>query len=533
MLPRPASKIIRNASRYPVTGFQPASAWYDTATYRDRTTITNFNAFKKVDPKNVKKFQIWQSHAKVWNNRITSIPIIINERDLIQWQHFKTQKLKLNQLYLWRASYDEWIPLWAMETGFLLINYEFIRYSDVSLDQFMRIKWIKLNCVSTTSINQLVAQFGKDISIFGGFNRNYTQNQKLNQTITGTPYYCRRTGPIASIRLYQNETRGWTKYGIFSKKDQRFSYNFLKFFHKTIHCSNLPGRNNAKDFVEAAITAIRGRSYIYHENDKYIPFWKTDDITIRINSSHYLKINTLSDNINNINLINNNRHNILTRNEFNICQRNRSQFFIDTSLMKYRIEFIINCVGSIKYEDWSQAQSLDDFAAHAQIADTLFLLTQDGYYGFPIGVSPYEDEEILLNNGSNVSVKQMQEDYKNRKIPTGIALDFNGIETLIDKNGIHEQYDPITQQLAKITNIKSLNIQGFLAGQYILLDFNTPWLLPIYVLNNLYVRTQRRIVHVQDLQMYHDSFYKNDEFINKNYIQMEYTIVKSRRIKGK
>ena len=121
---------------------------------------------------------------------------MINEKDLMQWQHFKTQKIKLNQLYLWRASYDEWIPLWAMETRFLLINYEFIR-----------VKWIQLNCISTTHINQLMTQFGKDISIFGGFNRNYMQERTSNQTITGTSYYCRKTGPIASILSCQNETK--------------------------------------------------------------------------------------------------------------------------------------------------------------------------------------------------------------------------------------------------------------------------------------------------------------------------------------
>ena len=318
-----------------------------------------------------------------------------------------------------------------------------------------------------------MAQFGKDISIFGGFNRNYMREQTSNQTITGTPYYCRKTGPIASILVYQSDSRGWTKYGIFSKKDQRFSYEFLKFFHKTIHYSNLPGRNNAKNITQATTSAMVGCSYIYHENDRYIPFWKVDDTTIRINSSHYLKIDSLDNNIDNIQHITNNRHNVLSRNEYNICQRSRSQFFVDTELMKYKIEFIMNCVGCIKYEDWSKAKSLNQFAPHAQIADTLFLLTQDGYYGFPIGVSPYEQEEILLNNGSNVSVRQMQQDFKNNQISTGIALDFNGIETLIDKNGIHEQFDPIIQQLAKVTNIKTLNIQGFLAGQYILLDFNS------------------------------------------------------------
>ena len=165
MIPVPSSRVIRTASRYPVTGFQPASTWYASAAYRDKTTTSTFNAFKKVQPKNIQKFQIWQPHAKLWNNRITNLPIMINERDIIQWQQFKVQKLKLNQLYLWRASYDECIHLWAMDNGFLLINYDFIRYSDVSIDQFTRVKWIRLNCISTAPINQLMAQLGKDISI--------------------------------------------------------------------------------------------------------------------------------------------------------------------------------------------------------------------------------------------------------------------------------------------------------------------------------------------------------------------------------
>ena len=319
--------------------------------------------------------------------------------------------------------------------------------------------------------------------------------------------------------------RGWTKYGIFSKKDQRFSYEFLKFYHKTIHWSNLTGRSNVRDFIEATSIAKVGQSYIYHENDKYIPFWKIDNNSIRINSGHYIRIDSLDGNIENVNHINSNRHNVLSRIEFNICMRSRSQFFIDKELMKYRIEFIINCVGCIKYDKWSKANSLEEFAPHAQISDTLFLLSQDEYYGFPIGVTPFEREEILLNNGTNVSVRQMQQDFANGKIKTSITLDFNGIETLINKNGLHKQFDPITQQLAKVKNIESLNIQGFLAGNYVLLDFNSKWLLPVYILNNLYVRTQRRIVHVQDLRMYHDSFYKNGEFVNKEFIQMEYNYI--------
>ena len=76
---------------------------------------------------------------------------MINETDLIQWQQFKVQKLKINQLYLWRASFDEWIALWAMDEGFLLLNYEFIRYNDVSIEQFYKNKMdpIKLRINNT------------------------------------------------------------------------------------------------------------------------------------------------------------------------------------------------------------------------------------------------------------------------------------------------------------------------------------------------------------------------------------------------
>ena len=132
-----------------------------------------------------------------------------------------------------------------------------------------------------------MAQFGKDISTFAGFTSNYNKIRTSNQTVAGTPYYCIHTDANSSILLYQSDTRGWTKYGIFSKQDQRLSYEFLKFFHKTLHCSNLPGRNNVKNINEASQVAIIGRAYIYHKEDKYIPFRKIDKSSIRLNSGHY------------------------------------------------------------------------------------------------------------------------------------------------------------------------------------------------------------------------------------------------------
>ena len=79
--------------------------------------------------------------------------------------------------------------MWSTDTGFLLVNYNFIRYSDISFDQLTRPKWIKLNCVSIDAIKQLMAKFNKDSSVFSTNVPQYKQKQQQNQTITGTPYY--------------------------------------------------------------------------------------------------------------------------------------------------------------------------------------------------------------------------------------------------------------------------------------------------------------------------------------------------------
>ena len=515
---RPQSKILRTA--YPLGGFQRASAWNKTTTYRNQVRNTTYQAFKRVEPKNVNTFQLWIPHAKSWSNRIVDSPIILNERDLIQWQQFKTQRLKIKQLYLWRASQTEWVPLWSMNEGFLLLNYGFIRYSDVSFEQFTRTKWIQLNSVATASIKQLLAKFNKDLSSFACNIPKYQQQRAQNQTVTGAAHYHNKTIIKQSILLYQNEARGWSKYTMFSKCDQRYNYEFIKFFEKTFHQSIQVGNNNATDFVDAITKSKGGCSYIYHEKDKYIPYWKINAESIQLNSGLYLKINTIDKDINQINHIINDRHNTLSRQEFKSLRRNLSQIFIDTDLMKYRIEFILNCIGIIKHSDWINAGLLQHFASEAKSADTLFLLTDD-YHGFPIGVAPGEENPILMNNGTYVSLKQLQQDFKNNKIQTSIALDFNGIETLIDNYNIHDQFKSFTQKMAKVGKCDNIIIQGFLTGQYVLLDFETGWLLPVYILNDQYVRTETRIVNVKDLDKCYYQFYDQGEFISKNDIQLE------------
>ena len=116
-----------------------------------------------------------------------------------------------------------------METGFLMLNYKFIRYSDISYEQLTRVKWIQLNSIPTAPIQQLMARFNKDLSVVTSNIPNINQKRAQNQTIAGTPYYNQNPSITDSIVLYQHESRGWSKYCIFSKHDQRFNYEYLKY----------------------------------------------------------------------------------------------------------------------------------------------------------------------------------------------------------------------------------------------------------------------------------------------------------------
>ena len=168
-----------------ITGFQPASAWMSTASYLRQQTRQP--KFKKVSPTKISKFQLWNNQSHTWNNRVLKkTPTILTERDIINWQYFKTQKLKFNHLYLWYATPTEWIPLWALESGFLLIDTNFIRYSDVSINQFTTTKWIKLNSLPTKCISQLLGVFNQSLESFAGIAISTKNKPKSPTTIRST-----------------------------------------------------------------------------------------------------------------------------------------------------------------------------------------------------------------------------------------------------------------------------------------------------------------------------------------------------------
>ena len=334
----------RRSARQMITGFQPASAWMTTLSYL-RQQRPRQHKYKKISPTKIAKFQLWNNQTNTWNNRVLKKPpIILTERDIINWQHFQTQKLQFNQLYPWYATPTEWIPMWALESGFLLLNTNFIRYIDVSINQLTTSKWVKLNSLPTKSISQLLSVFNETLESFAGIAASTKQNKKsLNQSIAGTPYFNQNPKQQLGPPIFRPDLRRWSNYCMFNKHDQRFCYDFIKYFHVTYHQSDQGiGKLMVTNLKQAATQAAIGNSYIYHENNLYIPFWKIDKVSIQLNSKIYLKINTIPDDVRNINHINNNRHNTLSRNEFMSFNQELTNLFIDKRLMKYKIEFITN-----------------------------------------------------------------------------------------------------------------------------------------------------------------------------------------------
>ena len=158
---------------------------------------------------------------------------------------------------------------------------------------------------------------------------------------------------------------------------------------------------------------------------------------------------------------------------------------------------------------------MDDIDPQITSEQTLFFLCDNTYDGFPVGCNKGVEDCILLDSGENVSFQRLKQLFNEKKISSGITLDFNSNERLLNGIECHSQFDYMTQQMAKINfqTLKQTYILDYLAGQYILLDFGNEWLLPIYVLNDKYIRAQSHIIHIHDLQNYVQMELENGDFI--------------------
>ena len=479
------------------------------------------------------RFDIWDMYSEQWSNRITHSPILLTIRDVHNWKQFRVNKLQQQQLYLWRASKDEWVPMWSLKNGFLLKNRQFIPYNQITYEILISPKWVKNTMLPTDPILQLLSYFNIRIDRFLGTHLNTPQKQQQQcQHIAGFPHYSDGTHYQPQLPLYQNDTKGWGKHCIFSQTGQRFNYEFVVDYHCTYHQSTTAtGKLMVASLPIGAAKGIKGRSYIYQEKDIYIPFYKIDDDTIRTNNGHFIRIGTLQPELDKNDSIMNDKHNCITKQQYDLLIPNLRSLFINFQLMKFKIDFILNYHSTIPYRIWSRASKIDQISSSVKDSQTLFLLSPDGLNGFPIGVQPASKQCIILNSGKRQTIAGMQKKFQENKIKLTINLDFNGFEPLYDsqKQELHQQLQPPVQQMVSMDISKlqkvSVFMQSHMAGQYILLDFGMEHVMPIYVLNDQYFRTPTHIVHILDLPKFVTQYFDNTNAILKSNVSLDYNYV--------
>ena len=92
-------------------GFQPASNLLRNARLRQRHVFKQ-SKIQYSHKLNLKRFQLYNKVSKTWAIQINQTPILLSINDIKEWLFFRTDKLKMNQLYLWLATRFDWIPLW-------------------------------------------------------------------------------------------------------------------------------------------------------------------------------------------------------------------------------------------------------------------------------------------------------------------------------------------------------------------------------------------------------------------------------------
>ena len=105
------------------------------------------------------RFQLYNAVQQSWAQQINNPPILLTDDDVKNWLTFKVNKLQNNQLYFWYATKFNWIPLWATESEFLLLNFNKIKYDKVNFTQFTKASWIAKNSVKPEDVKRLLHRF--------------------------------------------------------------------------------------------------------------------------------------------------------------------------------------------------------------------------------------------------------------------------------------------------------------------------------------------------------------------------------------
>ena len=100
-----------------------------------RYQTRNYNKFRQRNNKyhnyNNQSFQLYDEQQQSWANQIDQPPILLASQDIQNWLSFRTNHLQQQRLYLWHATKFDWIPLWASQKGFQLIEQDILPYDKI------------------------------------------------------------------------------------------------------------------------------------------------------------------------------------------------------------------------------------------------------------------------------------------------------------------------------------------------------------------------------------------------------------------
>ena len=188
-----------------------------------------------------KRFQLYNEINKSWAIQIDQIPILLTEEDIKNWLTFRTNKLKKNQLYFWHATKFDWVPLWAIENEFLLINFNKIKYDKINYTQFTKANWIKHNSVKPEAVKILLKHFQLEPNTVDQMQpiiNSIIQNGQV--ATTGQPYFVDYHDTSRNqIRFNNPNQYEWNTNRWYNSNGNRFSFQFIKEYTRT-HVHLLP-----------------------------------------------------------------------------------------------------------------------------------------------------------------------------------------------------------------------------------------------------------------------------------------------------
>ena len=310
-------------------GFQPASNLLQNARLRQQHVFKK-SKIQHSHKLNLKRFQLYNKVSKTWAIQINQSPILLSINDIKEWLSFRTDKLKMNQLYLWHATQFDWIPLWSTKNGFLLMDLNMLNYDNTNYNQLTLASWVKANSVSPESVKILLQRFNiPSDTIKTMVPVINTHIEDGRQIASGqaffVDYYDRSN---EQIPFFEEKRFNWTNDRFYDKENKRYNYQFLREYKKTWYFNNKAQHSNqVKTFAEAINKSENG-AYIYNEKDQYIPFSVNNGI-VTFNCGEAIDNKHIRQQLNQNRIITTNSHNKLARRDYELLWPNRHSLFID------------------------------------------------------------------------------------------------------------------------------------------------------------------------------------------------------------